>query len=109
MRSRFLALQLSVDLVRVCRPLVEKIAKRDRKLEDQLRRALTSCPLNLSEGSRRTGNDRRRHYRIAGGSLSEAQTALLVAEAWRYLERSETREALTATDRLLGILWPLTR
>ena len=109
MRSRFIALQLSVDLVRVCRPLVEKIAKRDRKLEDQLRRALTSCPLNLSEGSRRAGIDRRRHYRIASGSLSEAQTALLVAEAWRYLERSETREALTATDRLLGILWPLTR
>jgi len=108
MHSRFIALQLSLDLVRTTRPLVEKIARRDKKLEDQLRRSLSSTPLNLSEGSRRVDNDRLHFYRIAAGSLSEAQTSLLVAEAWGFVTPPETRAALAAMDRLLGILWALT-
>jgi len=108
MHSRFIALQLSLDLVRTTRPLVEKIARRDKKLEDQLRRSLSSTPLNLSEGSRRVDNDRLHFYRIAAGSLSEAQTSLLVAEAWGFVTPPETRTALAAMDRLLGILWALT-
>ena len=99
----FIAYQVSLDLIRTLRPIVPAIQKFDRDLAVQLRRAATSVSLNLGEGSRREGGDKRRHFEMAHGSAGEVLTALDVADAWGYvLEQDVPRQLL---DRLLALLW----
>jgi four helix bundle protein len=64
--------------------------------------------LNLAEGNRRTGKDRRHFFRIAAGSANEVRTALRVAEAWGYVEAKAITRALGLLDQTLAMLWKLT-
>jgi four helix bundle protein len=102
----FVAYEVSLDLIRSLRPIVETLAGRDRDLADQLQRAASSVCLNLAEGSRRSKGDQRRFYSYASGSAMEVRAALETAEAWGWIsEVGQPRESL---DRLLGLLWGLT-
>ena len=100
----FEALERSIELVRLMRLPLATIARRDRGLADQARRALTSVPLNLAEGSRRAGGDRLHAYRVAAGSADEVLVGLRVAEALGYLGEGQAREALDMADRVIAIL-----
>ena len=82
--------------------------RRDPKLTDQLKRAASSVPLNLSEGRRRRGQDRVHHYRIAAGSANELLVSLQVAEAWGYLRPDDVEEVIELIDQVLAMLWRLT-
>jgi len=101
----FLALELSIHIIEKLRPLVRTLRTHDRKLTAQITTAASSTSLNIAEGSRRRGQDRRQHYRIASGSNEEVRTALRVAVAWGYLEKRRTAEVLSGIDRLQRILW----
>ena len=105
---RFEALELSLDLIRSLRDPLRQLRSRDAKLYGQIRTAASSVALNLSEGSRRAGKDRRHHFRIAAGSADEVRTGLRVAEAWGDLDGARIAESLAYLDRLLAILWGLT-
>lgn len=51
-----------------------------------------------------------KHYAIAHGSANEVKAGLCVARAWGWLEQRErTMVAFAVLDRLLGLLWGLTR
>ncbi len=101
---RFLALQLSLELIEALRPLVRTIRSSDRKLANQLVDAASSTPLNLGEGSRRAGRDRKHLFRIAAGSNEEVRTALRVAIAWGYLDKRRTADVLERIDRLAAVI-----
>ena len=73
--TRFQALELSIQAIRSLRQPLAKLREQDPKLADQLQRAASSVALNLSEGRRRTGKDRRHHFRIAAGSADETLKA----------------------------------
>jgi len=75
-----------IELVRGLRPLVERIGRRDVNLADQLRRALTSVPLNLHEGAYSLGGNARTRFHSALGSAGEVEACLDVAEALGYVE-----------------------
>ena len=105
----FIAYQVSLEAIRTLRPLIPKIAARDRALASQLQEAATSVPLTLAEGSRRHGRDATQHYRIAAGSAGESIAALETAVAWGYLEPHETAAAAGHLDRVLALTWPLRR
>ena len=106
---RFHALELSLDLIRSLRQPLRRLAQRDAQLDRQIRAAASSVALNLGEGSRRAGKDRRYHFRVASGSANEVRTALRVGEAWGHLERADTARPLEILDRLLGMLWGLAK
>jgi four helix bundle protein len=63
------------------------IAKYDADLARQLRRAATSVPLNVAEGSGVHGGNRRQRYATALGSAREVMACFDVAVAMEYLPR----------------------
>jgi four helix bundle protein len=91
------------------RPLIDIIARRDRDLAAQARRALSSIALNAAEGFGTQAGNARLRFQSAHGSLSEAQIALKIAVAWGYLDESKTTEVLSQLDRLGGRLFGLCR
>ena len=104
---RFIALDLSLEAIRVLRPVVGAIRRTDRELEDQLRRALTSISLNLAEGNRSQGRSRISRFSTAAGSCGEARTALRVAVAWGYMSPSDITMGEATLDRVAGMLHAL--
>ncbi len=68
-----------IETIRLFAPVATTIEKRDRSLGDQMRRALASVALNLSEGAgSRRGNQRLR-FENACGSAKESRSAYEVA------------------------------
>ena len=85
------------------------IARRDRSLAQQVRRAASSIALNIAEGECSDEGTARVRYNTAAGSASETRTALHVAQAWGYIEGEDARGCLDRLDRVLRMLWPLRR
>ena len=77
--------QTSLDVVRLVQPLLLDIGRHDPDLQRQLRRALTSVPLNIAEGSYSRGRNRNARYATATGSMREVLAGLEVAEVLGYL------------------------
>ncbi len=105
---QFIALKISLDAIRSLRQPLAKIRRSDPDLARQIRRAASSSALNLAEGSRRSGRDRKHHFRIAAGSADEVRAALHVAEAWGDIDPSDASTTLELLDRLLAMTWRLT-
>jgi hypothetical protein len=120
--QRFHVFDVSLELVRSVRGVIEVVGQQDRALAGQLRRAAASVPANIAEGNRRAGRDRRHLWRVAAGSADEvcahlrrvaAGSAdevcahLRVAEAWGYVGGREVAEVLALADRVLAMLWRL--
>jgi four helix bundle protein len=99
---------VSIELIQLLRPLVERIRQRDRSLADQLVRAASSIALNVAEGERGLGGNKRARFHSAAGSAREALMALRVAAAWGYVSAESTREAEARLDRVSAMLWKLT-
>jgi four helix bundle protein len=101
----FHAYSNALALIRALVPVVEQLKGYDKNIADQIVRAATSVTLNISEGSRRGGKDRRRFYVMAQGSAAEIRGALDTADAWGW--RVEMSEARVILDRELALLWGL--
>ena len=76
---------VSLETMKKVRPVVEEIGRHDQDLARQLRRALTSIHLNLSEGMDSEGRIRHSRYRTALGSTNECIAALDAGCALGYL------------------------
>ena len=107
-RTGFDAYDIALEIVAAVAPLVERVRRRDPDLGKQLRKALSSIPLNLAEGRRRQGKDRQYHYTIAAGSADEVAAVLDVAAACGWLDGRAIKPALSLLDRELAMLWRLT-
>jgi len=98
-----------IHVVQLAKPLVEGIARRDRDLAAQVRRALSSVALNTAEGfGNRAGNSRLR-FESAKGSLYEAEAGLRVAVAWGHGSAEALAPVLEAMDSLGARLHGLIR
>jgi four helix bundle protein len=106
--TRFDAYDVALEIIRALRPLVPQIKAKDAGLAKQIREAASSIPLNVKEGWRRLGNDRRYHYSVAAGSADEVSAALDSAAAWGYLEEVANTQAQQLLDRELAMLYRLT-
>ena len=100
---------LVLDLIRALRPLCVRLHAQSPDLADQLRRAASSVALNLAEGVRRTGRDKKRAYRIAAAEAQETKVALEVALAWGWLDEAELATVRSLADRVARITFALAR
>jgi four helix bundle protein len=99
----------SLEVVALCRPLVEAVQRKDRDLASQLRRAISSITLNLAEGFGCTQGHARLRFETALGSLNEAQAGIQLALAWGYVSNAAVADALAAMSRLGGRIVGLVR
>jgi four helix bundle protein len=92
-----------LDLVADLVPLLRRLERRDGDLARQCRRALTSVPLNVAEGSYSRGKNRPARYHTALGSLREVLACFEVAAALGYLPPVEA-QLRRRFDHVLGTL-----
>ena len=80
-----------LNLARRMPSLIRSLPRGNAYLEDQLKRALSSAILNLSEGnSRRSVKERNRFFEISMASISEVSSVIDIIEAYGYLNLKET-------------------
>jgi four helix bundle protein len=75
-----------LGIVRDLRPVLESVAQHDADLARQMRRALTSVPLNVAEGASSRGRNRAARYHTGAGSMREVIAGIDVAVALAYIE-----------------------
>lgn len=79
-------------------------------LTSQLRRATTSIPSNIAEGSQRgSKKDFANFILIAKGSLAETRTQLLLAKDFGYCESTEVNNILIQMEDVNKMLYALHR
>lgn len=101
--------EMSLELIDALVPLMPRIKRHDKSLEDQLRRAASSIGLNLAEAAGSDPGNKRARLHTAAGSARETQHALRQAIAWRYVTEREAERALGLARRVVAILWRVTR
>ena len=103
----FQAYDVAMDATRQGLAIVPRLKQGCPKLADQFSRALTSVPLNISEGSGRQGKDRKQFFRIAYGSANEASTALHLLLGLTRSQNKDAENVLTNLDRVRAMIWRL--
>ena len=106
--ATFEALQVALELADELGPLIEIIRQHDRDMANQLKKAGTSAPSCLAEGSLRTGRDRLHLYTIASGSAGEIKVQLRLSVAWSYLTQERAARAHSLADRVVAMTFRLT-
>jgi four helix bundle protein len=101
---RLIVLDLAIEAIASARPLVAAIRRFDRDLGEQLRRALSSVPLNIAEGGHSEGGNRLSRFSTAAGSTAEARAGLRVAVAWGYVDASDVEAVDALLDRVARML-----
>ena len=101
--------ELSIQLIASLVPLMPRIKQRDKSLEDQIRRAASSIGLNCAEAAFSDPGNRRARLFTAAGSASETRHALRQAVAWQLVSPREAETALNLVERIVAILWRMTR
>ena len=95
-----------VSLVVVAKlvPLVAAIDRHDPDLARQLRKARSSMPLNIGEGSHARGAKRNLYYSYAKGSAQESIAILETAVASQYIKEAPP-ELVDMLRRIIGTLY----
>ncbi|MBI3071529.1 MAG: four helix bundle protein [Deltaproteobacteria bacterium] len=105
MSHRFIAYDVALKFAASVRPLLDSLRRKDRSLEDQLRRAVASVVLNISEGDGKSSlRDQARYFEIARGSCREARAALKLAAIWRYIDEPTVADLDALADRVCALL-----
>ena len=105
-RHRFRAFEHIVELITWLRPVVDGIAKHDRSLADQIRRACSAAGALCREGSYARGGNRVAKLHQAMSEADEVRAHLRIAEAWGYV-RVEV-PVWDRLDHIVAVLWKLT-
>ena len=94
-----------IETIRLLAPVVRDVAKHDRDLADQMRRALSSVALNLNEGAGSQRGNRRLRYENACGSAKESRACYEVAGAFGYVALDAL--LVDRLDRIAATAWRL--
>ena len=97
----------TLELIRGSRDVMTKVAQSDPDLGRQMRKALTSIPLNIAEGEWRRDGHARARFGTAMGSANEVKACLETAEAFGYIEAQPER--IDTLDRIARTLSKLIR
>ncbi len=91
--------QKAMDLAVECYQITRECPKNESYgMSSQLQRAVISIPANIAEGrGRQHRKEFLQHLSIAYGSLSEAETYLLLAERLNYINKYQLNQSISKT------------
>jgi four helix bundle protein len=95
-----------LGVVKDVRPVIEAIERKDPDLARQMRRAVSSVALNISEGMYSRGKNRGARYHTALGSMRETLACIEVGAALGYVGAVE-ENLLARIDSILAVLFKL--
>lgn len=99
---------MALELARKVPDLVARWPRGTYYLEDQLKRAMASVPLNIAEGNGRSGvKERARFFSIARGSAMEVASVMDVAEAFDFISREQADYFRGLLLQIVKILYKL--
>ena len=84
--------------------LAHRFPRGHAELVDQLRRASLSIPLNIAEGSGKTGRDGGRYYAMARGSALECAAILDAMGALGLIDGADVSEERELLERIVSML-----
>ncbi|MCP4899519.1 MAG: four helix bundle protein [bacterium] len=105
--SDLLAYTVALEAAAAALALVRRVPAPFKTLADQVIRAASSVPANLTEGHGRFGRDRLNHWRIAYGSAKEVDAFLRLLVASGSIDATRASEALNLFDRVRALTWRL--
>tara|TARA_B100000959_G_C14677903_1_gene499329 strand:- start:358 stop:696 length:339 start_codon:yes stop_codon:yes gene_type:complete len=95
----------NMDLVALSQAILRDLPSGYGFLADQLRRAVSSIPLNFAEGyGKRTPKEQRRFFMIARGSTNEVAAILDVGLRLRVIAKDKHKEGMELCDHLARML-----
>lgn len=94
----------ALEVVRELVPFVSEIDRQDPDLSRQLKKARSSIPLNIAEGSHARGARRNLHYGYAKGSANECIAVLESAHAAGYI-RELPELVIDRLRKIIGTLY----
>ena len=106
--SRLKVYYLALDMVRLMRPLWEKIGRRNRPLRQQLEKSVPAVPRLIAEGEGRRGGTAILRWEDAIAEARESIGSVESAIAAGYLTKRETVAAIDKTDHVIASLWKMT-
>lgn len=106
-RNRFHVIDIATEAAGIAIALAMRVPAPLKSIGDQLIRAASSVPANLSEGSGRTGRDRLHHWRIAYAEAKEVDVHLKILTASGAVRTQECKQALDLFDQVRAITWRL--
>ena len=106
--SRLKVYKLSLEMVRLMRPLWEKIGRHNRPLRQQLEKSAPAVPRLIAEGEARRGGTAILRWEDAIAEARESLGSVDAAIAAGYLTERETVKAVDKTDHVIATLWKLT-
>ena len=104
---QLVALTIALEAAGSALELASGVPPRLRCLADQLVRAASSVPANLSEGHGRCGRDRLHHYLIAYASAKEVDSHLRLLGAAHAVDHQGLTATLELFDRVRAMIWRL--
>ena len=99
---------LALQMLRRIKPLIDKVARHDRNLADQMHRSAQSSFLNLAEARSARGRNEVAKFTVALCETRETRAAVAVAVAWGYVTEAESQPSDADLDRMGAMLWGLT-
>ena len=87
--------------------LARRVPAPFRSLADQLIRAASSVPANLSEGHGRSGRDRLQLWRVSYASAKEVDAHLQLLLNAGAVDRKRARQAIALFDQVRAMTWRL--
>ena len=101
--------QKAIELVKEVYSLVKLLPAEERfGLGDQMRRAAISIPSNIAEGeARKSRKEFANFLSIANGSRAELETQLIIATQLEYIDKGQTKPALSLCAEISKMLFAL--
>ena len=98
-----------LKVIRLVRAIIVVVARNDRDLASQIRRATSSIGLNVSEAFGAQAGNSRVRFETARGSLYEMEAGLLMSAAWGYVTDDDVAEALVEIRSLGARIYGLSK
>ena len=99
--------RIALELVASVMKLSRKVQRHDPDLARQMKRSVTSVPLNMQEGLYSRGGNRTVRFHDAMGSAKETMAQLDVSVAAEYLTPQEVADDLERIDHIVATLWKM--